>query len=460
MSETFFLPFQSRWIKDQSDLKIVEKSRQVGFTWATAYSAVRRVAERGARLDVWVSSRDNEQAKLFLEDCKKWAGVLQLAADDLGEVVIEPGKGFTAFVLKFATGLHIYSLSSNPNALAGKRGHVILDEFALHQDQRLLYRVAKPVTTWGGQLEIISTHRGVGTVFNEIIRDIAERGNPMGWSHHKVTIHDAVEDGLVERVNAKTGKSRSREDYLAKVRAECLDEEQWQQEYCCVPADEGSAFISYEMVESCRMPMSETPRGALEKRLMESEGPLYVGVDVGRKRDLTVIDIGELQGDVMWDVARVELSKVSFSEQEEVLNQILYWPTLRRACMDATGLGMQMAERARERFGWRVEPVTFTGPVKEALAFPLRAAFEDRRLRLDVTPALLADLRGVKKETTSAGNIRFGGEVADSHCDRFWALALKWHAAFGLGQEAGAIRQLRGGHGRWARARREREVMG
>ena len=29
--------------------------------------------------------------------------------------------------------------------LAGKRGHVKLDEFALHQDQRLLYQVAKPV---------------------------------------------------------------------------------------------------------------------------------------------------------------------------------------------------------------------------------------------------------------------------------------------------------------------------
>jgi hypothetical protein len=57
----------------------------------------------------------------------------------------------------------------------------------------LLYRIAKPVTTWGGQLEIISTHRGSGTVFNEIIRDIKEKGNKMGWSHHRVTIQDAVE---------------------------------------------------------------------------------------------------------------------------------------------------------------------------------------------------------------------------------------------------------------------------
>ena len=31
----------------------------------------------------------------------------------------------------------------------------------------------KPCTTWGGQLSIISTHRGVNTVFNEILNSIS-----------------------------------------------------------------------------------------------------------------------------------------------------------------------------------------------------------------------------------------------------------------------------------------------
>jgi len=39
-----------------------------------------------------------------------------------------------------------------------------------------------------------------------------------------------------------------REAWLAKVRAECIDEEQWLQEYCCVPADESTAFITFEMI--------------------------------------------------------------------------------------------------------------------------------------------------------------------------------------------------------------------
>ncbi|HTB63805.1 MAG TPA: hypothetical protein VK737_09470, partial [Opitutales bacterium] len=63
-----FLPYQKRWIEDRSRLKLLEKSRQVGMSWATAYALVRRQAEPGARLDAWVASRDETQARLFLED--------------------------------------------------------------------------------------------------------------------------------------------------------------------------------------------------------------------------------------------------------------------------------------------------------------------------------------------------------------------------------------------------------
>src|SRR5436309_9141032 len=184
--EIYFLPYQVDWIWDGAPLKLIEKSRQVGISYADAYDSVRKVCRRGARLDVWISSRDEAQAKLYIEDCKRWARILQTAARDMGEMLVDRKSNCSAYVLEFASGLRIYSLSSNPNALAGKRGHVKLDEFALHQDQRLLYRVAKPVTTWGGTLSLISTHRGINTVFNQLIEEIRERGNPMGWSLHSV----------------------------------------------------------------------------------------------------------------------------------------------------------------------------------------------------------------------------------------------------------------------------------
>src|ERR1043166_4105462 len=247
----YFLPYQDRWVSDPPPLKIMQKCRQAGVTYADAYDSVRKASPKGAPFDVWVSSRDEAQAKLYLEDCKHWASLLQIVAEDLGEIVFDVSGNLSAHVLQFNNGQRIYCLSSNPNALAGKRGHVKLDEFALHQDQRLLYRVAKPVTTWGGTLSIISTHRGANSVFNQLIRDITENGNPMGWSLHTVPIQKAVDQGLVERINAKSGRNETRAAFLARIRSECIDEEQWLQEYCCIPADESTAFITFGMIHAC-----------------------------------------------------------------------------------------------------------------------------------------------------------------------------------------------------------------
>jgi phage FluMu gp28-like protein len=45
--------------------------------------------------------------------------------------------------------------------------------------------------------------------------------------------------------------------------------------------------------------------------------------------------------------------------------------------------------------------------VKEELAYPMRAAFEDRNIRIPNDPKVRAALRALKKDTTAAGNIRF-----------------------------------------------------
>ena len=432
-SKKYFLPYQRQWILDQSPLRIIQKSRQVGITYADAYDSVIKASATGARLNVWISSRDQAQAKLYLEDCKYWAAFLHLIAIDLGEIILD-SENNSAFALQFANGRRIYCLSSNPNALAGKRGHVKLDEFALHQDQRLLYKVAKPVTTWGGQLSIISTHRGIGTLFNEIITEILHHGNPKKWSLHTVPIHFAVEQGLAIRINKKTGGNETDEGFLKRIESECIDKEQWDQEYCCIPADESAAFITHEMITACednhlKLLTFEQLTASDPSSPVTRHSSLYMGMDVARKDNLCVIDVGEKIGDVMWDAFRLELTNSSFSEIEFELFRLLRLPQIKRVCIDATGMGMQLAERARERFGWKVEPITFTPAVKEELAFGLRRDFEDRKLRIVRDENLRSDLRALRKEVTTSGNIRFAGESDNSHCDRTWAKALRQHAA-------------------------------
>src|SRR5215469_11085631 len=91
-----FLPCQLKWINDDSPLKIIQKSRQIGISYADAFDSVCKASPLGARHDVWVSSRDEAQAKLYLEDCKYWAQLLDLIARDLGELVLDPKKNTSA----------------------------------------------------------------------------------------------------------------------------------------------------------------------------------------------------------------------------------------------------------------------------------------------------------------------------------------------------------------------------
>ncbi|NBN76800.1 hypothetical protein GWI72_00795 [Microvirga tunisiensis] len=422
-----FLPYQSRWVLDKSRLKLMEKGRQIGLSWSTAYATVSRTALATARNDQWVSSRDDIQARLFLEDCKLWSGNLDLAARDLGEVALDPEGKHSAYVLRFANGKRIHSMSSNPDAQAGKRGGRVLDEFALHPDPRKLWSIAYPGITWGGAMEVISTHRGSHNFFNQLIREAREKGNPKKISLHRVTLEDALADGFLWKLQQSLPADDERQemdeaDYFNWVKSGTADEESFLQEYMCQPADDDAAFLEYDLIAACEYPEG-TAWTTIEGR------QLYAGIDIGRKKDLTVIWILERLGDVLYTRHVETMRNMSKPDQEKVL-----WPWLDRcvrSCVDATGLGIGWADDAQAKFGdHAVEAVTFTTRVKEALAYPVRSHMEERRLRIPYDRDIRADLRSVTKQVTAAGNVRFTAErTPDGHADRFWALALALQAA-------------------------------
>lgn len=428
--ETLMLAYQRGWIKDEAILKLMEKSRQIGISWATAYDETAEKALAGARLDSWISSRDDIQARLFLEDCKKFAEILKHGAEDLGGRVIDE-KGHSAYVLQMANGTRVHSMSSNPDAQAGKRGNRVLDEFALHPDPRKLWAIAFPGITWGGRMKVISTHRGSHNYFNELVQEIKHKGNPKKISLHTVTLQTALDQGFLYKLQCKLPPGDERmemdeADYFNFVRASCPDEESFLQEFMCVPADDNSAFLSYDLIASCEYKAGEDWQLALGAL----QGQLFVGVDVGREHDLTVIWVLERVGDVYFTRLVLEMDRETFDAQEAALYAILREKKVRRCCVDCTGIGRQFSERAQKRFGAsKVEAVNFTGMVKEELAYPLRAAFEDRSIRIPNMPKIRADLRAIKKETTASGNIRFTADRGkNGHSDRFWALALALHA--------------------------------
>jgi phage FluMu gp28-like protein len=444
----FLLPYQRRWVQDTSRLKLAEKSRQIGWTLASAYGVVARQSVETAQRDAWISSRDDFQARLFLEDCKNIANILGMGAKakDFPEEIVD-ATGHSSYLLQFNNGLRAFSMSSNPDAQAGKRGDRVLDEFALHLDPRKLYSIAFPGITWGGNLEIFSTHRGTANFFNELVNEIKYNGNPKGFSLHSVSLKDALDQGFLYKLQTKLRPGDPRldmdeSDYFSFIRSGCADLESFLEEFCCQPSDDNSAFLSYDLIAACEYPQGtdfeqKATKATKEDSLLPSlpsvqiSGDLFIGVDVGRDRDLTVIWVLERLGDVLHTRDVICMDRQSFDSQEAVLYELLARPNLRRCCIDQTGLGRQFAERAIGRFGrYRVEGIQFTSGTKEELAYPVRAAFEGKTLRVPGDKFVRSDLHSLRKEVTASGNVRFTGErTQNGHADRFWALALALHAA-------------------------------
>jgi phage FluMu gp28-like protein len=129
-------------------------------------------------------------------------------------------------------------------------------------------------------------------------------------------------------------------------------------------------------------------------------------------------------------LAIFELAGTPFREQFALLSELLAIRGVRRCCIDAGGLGMQLAEDLVERFGGhRVEAVTFTPALKSQLACGLRIAVEGRRIRIPNDERIRNDWHSVERSLTESGHFRlFAPRKEGSHADRFWAAALAVHA--------------------------------
>ena len=94
----FFLPYQQRWLSDNSPIKIWEKSRRIGATYVQSYEDVRDCIAKIVPA-VWFSSADESAAKEYISYCEMWVKLFHAAAKSMGEVVLDSEKDVKALVI-------------------------------------------------------------------------------------------------------------------------------------------------------------------------------------------------------------------------------------------------------------------------------------------------------------------------------------------------------------------------
>ncbi|MFI0477415.1 terminase large subunit domain-containing protein [Paracoccus jiaweipingae] len=442
-----FLPYQRAWIADKSRFKIGMFSRQTGKTFSTggecADDCFTGWAEDRRTRWVILSRGERQAAEMMTEVIKPFTKAYYEVYNTLlkgGEPCFEetefrapqdkgPDAVYKALEVAFPNGSRITALPANPDTARGFSANVILDEFAFHAKSREIWAALFPVISKGRQkLRVISTPNGKGNKFYELMT-----AEDSVWSRHTVDIYEAVRQGLDRDIDM--------------LRAGMADEDAWAQEYELKWLDEASSWLDYDLISTVESPDAGRPDGY-------QGGLCFVGVDIAARNDLFVIWVMELVGDVLWTREIIARRRISFAEQDALLDEVMRKYRVVRVRMDQTGMGEKPVEDAQRRHGaLRVEGVLFSAASKLDMATTMKERFQDRRVRIPAgDPALRADLHSIKSQVGVTGTRRLIADGdSDGHADRFWAGALAISAAE-MGEASYAYDSVPAARSRWARA--------
>ena len=377
------LGYQKRWVADDSPLKIAEKSRRTGLTWAEAADDVliagRAKSDGGS--DVFYIGSNKEMAREFIDAAAMWAENFNQAAGQIQEEIFDDeDKDILTYVIYFASGFKIKALSSNPKNLRGMQGVVCIDEAAFHEKLAEVLKAALALTMWGAKVRLISTHNGVDNLFNQLIQD--SRAGRKSYSIHTITLDDACKEGLYQRICqvSKQEWSPAKEDAWKRgLLRETATEEDALEEYYCVPKKSSGGYIPRPLVDRAANPdkikltfecdsqfidYSEMERitlvnewlikdvlphlEALDKDMRHS-----FGCDFARKGDLSIFSVCAVQPTTARHMEiTLEVRNCPYEQQKQIVFFVLkHIPRFIGAAFDATGNGGYLAESVLLRYG-------------------------------------------------------------------------------------------------------------
>lgn len=459
------LPNQQAWVADQSPVKVAEKGRRVGITWAEAGddALIAGASSDAGGMDVWYVGYNQDMAKEFIRDVADWARQYNLVAEEVQEEYLkDEDKDILTFVVKFASGFRVTALSSRPSNLRGKQGVVVIDEAAFHDNLAELLKAAFALLIWGGKVRIISTHNGTDNPFNELVLDVRAGKKP--YSLHRIEFREAVAQGLYRRICLVRGKTWSQlaEDAWVREIYEFYGEAA-SEELDVIPRAGGGAWLTRALIESVMQEGVPVFRLAkpdeftlLPAHIREAEirdwceehlAPVlaaldptqdhFLGEDFARSGDLTdLCPLAQAQNLSLRVPFVAELRNVPFEQQRQILFYLCdRLPRFRAGALDARGNGQYLAEVAAQRYGAsRIAQVMLSTEWYRDNMPPLKAAFEDKTLSgLPKDADILADLRSVRMEKGVAkvpDNARVrGADGRDRHGDFAVAIAMAHYAA-------------------------------
>lgn len=437
------LPYQRRWVEDKARFKLGLWTRQGGKDFSAAEEVVNDCFTTPKC--PWLIAAPSERQSLeTLSKVKEWTEAYQLAIDN--QIVTResdhPHALLKSAEVIFSNGSRVIAVPGKPDTVRGFSANVLLTEAAFFENLKLTWRAILPSITnplRGGlkKARIITTPNGKGDLVHKLFSENyrgpgQENDAPLDskrlapWSVHRVTLDDAVAQGLP--VNA------------AELRAAMDDPESASQEFDLNFLDGSNVLLPYELIALAES--AEASAFCDPAIFHGSLFNLFCGIDFGRTNDPTICHTFERIGDILWTREILVLRGMSSPDQEKILAPRIR--AARRTCFDYTGPGIGLGDYLIKAPGigqWRpeshdfgkLELCTFTAKFKREIFPKLRRTFEaPTKVRIPLDTELREDLHAMKQIVRGGEYFYAAPHTEEGHSDRCTAMALAVRAASGL----------------------------
>ncbi len=222
--------------------------------------------------------------------------------------------------------------------------------------------------------------------------------------------------------------------FVRSVQNSCLSTEDWEREYLCQPA-KLAQLITADQYDLCVGP---SPWDLVPDQLDPAigYGDVFVGVDCGRSRNLTVawaLQQGYDNGLACYRSAAIRsIRDADFPRQHAEILPIVAHRSVTRGFIDQGTQGRALADSVASIEGSHIQPFGMSAPRMAEMAELLRAFVQMRRVSLPRDPKIRQSVLCVRRKLHPNGRtLSYGGEVDGDHGDAFWALALALYSAEG-----------------------------
>ena len=480
----YFREFQQPVFDDKTTkMLILEWSRQIGKSHTLANWAVDRVLEQLAKPEnqSWLvvvisNSKSNgaefglkvseaaeafRQAVAMLEKVEKTTEIDDPTAKEFG-IEIDDCQ-FKVTLTMMVDGVkktgRVIVLSSSPRTARGFSGDLILDEFAHHMEARALWAAAEPFISSRPEflIRVASTHSTTGSLFYKWVMGgkfpVVSVRRSDAW---RMSRHDPIAPLII--TSLVTGKEITPDE----AREEADDQRNYDCNYENNPHTDSGSLLSLALINQAQKPMNweadqqEWSQGTLE-RLVKIDGPLYAGLDVGRKKDLSVLSVMHLTPDRKRRLVAMLVMKgmPHIPHQSTQIIRLLdatRW--MKRLMVDATGEGIGLTQYLEHVKGSRVQGIHFASyvrvvigigsggklieqsiPVTEQMGNDILDVFRQGIIEIPAGDIALENSLHLPERVVSQDGTRVmiaSSRTRDEegyveHADRFWSIALCEH---------------------------------